>query len=330
MRTSAVGWVKTMADLARAQHLDVEVLFQQAGLNVNDLAKAHYRFPQDHISLLWRLLAEASGNAHIGLAFGRHVNLSTFGAVGYLFLSAPTVKQALEHSIKYQHYLGEALLCKLEKHGDYYHFDIRNIGDKQLVTRQTLDAILSSFVSLAAWIFRQDIPIEELVLGYGTPEDLPIYQQWFNCPVRFEAGQTRFVLSAAWVESALPSADPLMFEQQQKWLDVSISQSQRPLVMEVKKRIKALLPTGEANKEQVASSLFLTAKTLQRRLADESGQFQQLLDECRQELACEFLQQPHVELLEVAELVGYHDYSTFAKAFKQWTGQTPKGWREGR
>jgi AraC-like DNA-binding protein len=72
----------------------------------------------------------------------------------------------------------------------------------------------------------------------------------------------------------------------------------------------------------------VTPKTLQRRLEEEGSQYQHLLDECRQALACEFLRQAQIELIEIAELTGYKDYSTFAKAFKQWTGQTPKVWRD--
>lgn len=328
MRTSAVGWLKTIVELAKAHHLNITSLFAEAGLNADCLSQPQYRFPQDSISQLWLLLAEKTHNPAIGLAFGQYVNVATFGALGYVFLSAASVKEALESGLKYQHYLGEGLACRLEKVGESYHFCVQHLGDKRVVTRQTLDAILSSFVSLATWIFRQPIVINEVILGYGNERDVSIYQQFFACPVRINKSDTRLILPSSWVESPLPSADPMMFEQQQKWLQSILNNQQQALSLEVKKRIKSLLPTGTMNKEQIASSLFLTAKTLQRRLTDEGSQFQQLVDESRQELACELLQQTHVELLEIAELVGYHDYSTFAKAFKHWTGQTPKVWRE--
>lgn len=328
MRTSAQGWVKTMSELAQAKGLDVPALFARAGLDYQGLSQPYYRFPQDQISKLWQLMVEATGNAHLGLEFGRHTHVSTFGVLGYLFLSAATVKQALELSIKYQHYLAEALSCQLEQVGESYYFDIHNLGDKQRVSPQALDAILSAFIALATWIFRQPIQLQALYIGHGQTKDVSAYQQLVSCPVYFEAGHTRLALAASWVHSTLPSADPLMFSQQQKWLEESIAQNQHRLTAEVKQRIKSLLAGGAANKEAIAQSLFMTAKTLQRRLADEGSQFQQLLEECRQELACELLQQSHVELLEVAELVGYHDYSTFAKAFKQWTRLTPKAWRE--
>jgi AraC-like DNA-binding protein len=63
-------------------------------------------------------------------------------------------------------------------------------------------------------------------------------------------------------------------------------------------------------------------------LQDVGARFQQLLDQTRQELAQEYLQQHSLGLVDIAFLLGYQDQSAFSHAFKEWTGMSPGSYRE--
>jgi AraC-like DNA-binding protein len=71
----------------------------------------------------------------------------------------------------------------------------------------------------------------------------------------------------------------------------------------------------------------MSERTLQRHLAQAGLSFQALLDRSRQHLAEAYLRDPRLELAEIALLLGYSEQSAFQRAFKQWTGQTPRQWR---
>lgn len=73
---------------------------------------------------------------------------------------------------------------------------------------------------------------------------------------------------------------------------------------------------------QLADRLHLSQRTLQRRLAQYDLSFQQLLDDVRQQLCRQYLQQ-QVSLYDIAQLIGYSDQSAFTRAYKRWTGTTP-------
>ena len=60
-----------------------------------------------------------------------------------------------------------------------------------------------------------------------------------------------------------------------------------------------------------------------------STSFQQLLDDTRRELACQYLLQLSLSVTEVAYLLGFNDTSNFARAFKRWTGCSPSAFRDG-
>ena len=77
----------------------------------------------------------------------------------------------------------------------------------------------------------------------------------------------------------------------------------------------------------MAKQLHLSARTLQRRLAEHHTTFQDAVDAVRSELARQYLKDPRLGVSEVAFRLGYSDLSTFDRAFKRWTGMTPREFR---
>ena len=89
-----------------------------------------------------------------------------------------------------------------------------------------------------------------------------------------------------------------------------------------------MLPQGEPRRETVAQALYLSERTLQRRLQEEGSSFQKLLDDTRRDLAVQYLCQPDLAPLAIAYLLGFADPSNFYRAFKRWFGVTPGEYRQ--
>lgn len=88
------------------------------------------------------------------------------------------------------------------------------------------------------------------------------------------------------------------------------------------------LPRGEPSAAKLAVMLNLSLRSLQRRLADEGTSYEDLLTSTRRELALSHLADRRYSIGEVAYLLGFADASSFNRAFKRWTGQTPGQYRE--
>jgi AraC-like DNA-binding protein len=71
----------------------------------------------------------------------------------------------------------------------------------------------------------------------------------------------------------------------------------------------------------------MSARTLQRRLHDEATSFAALLDTFRREASVRLLRERDLSVEEVAFMLGYSEPSSFYRAFRRWTGQTPRIYR---
>ncbi|MGL6343843.1 MAG: helix-turn-helix transcriptional regulator [Waterburya sp.] len=92
------------------------------------------------------------------------------------------------------------------------------------------------------------------------------------------------------------------------------------VVQAIIQQLKGELPTIEA----IAHQLAISTRQLQRELKRESTSFQQLLDKTRQELALRHLKNPATLIHDIAFLLGFSEPSAFHRAFKRWTGKTPR------
>ena len=93
-------------------------------------------------------------------------------------------------------------------------------------------------------------------------------------------------------------------------------------------RVRALIleamPSGDVDQDGIARALNQSASTLQRRLREEGTSYQRLLDATRRELAVDYLKDGRHSLADITFLLGFADQSNFTRAFRRWTGKTPR------
>jgi AraC-like DNA-binding protein len=92
----------------------------------------------------------------------------------------------------------------------------------------------------------------------------------------------------------------------------------------VESLLMPILHTGVASVDTIAGKLGLSRQTLYRNLKVEGVTFEQVLDELRHRLALHYLSGKKVSVNETAYLVGFSDPAAFSRAFKRWTGISPR------
>lgn len=124
-----------------------------------------------------------------------------------------------------------------------------------------------------------------------------------------------------------PSADPALAQLAERYVRTLPHGAAGSLLQDVQKAIYLLLPLGEASIGRVAGALGLNERTLQRRLAQEGGEFTRLVNEIRRDLAIRYVTNQRLPLGRVAGLIGYSRQSSFNRWFASEFGVSPTRWR---
>ena len=85
-----------------------------------------------------------------------------------------------------------------------------------------------------------------------------------------------------------------------------------------------ILHIGEASMDTIAGKPVVSRQALFRKLKAEGITFEKVLDELRHKLALHYLNGKKVSVNQTAYLVGFSEPATFSRAFKRWTGSSPR------
>jgi len=87
-------------------------------------------------------------------------------------------------------------------------------------------------------------------------------------------------------------------------------------------------PPGVLSEEEAAAALFISKRTLARRLQQEGAGFRQIRDEILSQQASAHLRGSRMSVEAIAALLNYHDSANFRRAFKRWFRLTPDQFRQ--
>lgn len=93
-------------------------------------------------------------------------------------------------------------------------------------------------------------------------------------------------------------------------------------------KLIALLPSGNCNREMVAEALHMSTSNFHEKLKKAGTNYQELLDQTRQELVQSYMSREDLSISEIAYLLGFSDSSNFSRSFKRWLGQSPREYRQ--
>jgi AraC-like DNA-binding protein len=163
-------------------------------------------------------------------------------------------------------------------------------------------------------------------LAFNNPAGQSAYEQYFACPVEQDASSTTLVLPLnGYREPPMGSEvarqfEPLL-EQRLALLESDASWSSK-----VSQLIRKRLAEAEPTLADIAASLHVSTRSLQRHLGSEGKSFQEVLDETRREIARLWLSGAAGNLrslTELALLLGFSSSSAFSRAFRRWFDMTP-------
>lgn len=315
--------------LAACQRLGMnsDQLIAAARIDRDALSDPDGRLPAEAAYELWMLAYEASGDPHLALKVAKAVPSGSYRALEYLIASAPTVGAAFGKISQYFSWIDPSAGLPITAHGDHFTFGLDIAAPASQLPLSAAEYTFGTSWLKVRELTGQTVSPLRVEVGAPAPPTRDVVEEFFGCPVDFQASHNRMHFSKEAWQSVSLNADPTLLAVLDAHAKALLDAVESP--SELIHNVRGLLEQSQAtlSLSEVARKLGMSERTLQRRLTDEGQPFVNLVAAARQDLAQRLLAERTVAIAEVAFILGFSDQSSFTRAFRRWTGQTPAAYR---
>ena len=328
--TTIGSWALLIAKAIESYDVDSHRLFSLANIDLSAIqTNPEVRLPVKQMAVLWKLAVKESKDECFSLRLTKFFQPNTYSAVGLAFASSRSVLEGLEHSMRYFRMTTDASIPTLEKNEDRLTLNIDIPAENEPVAVEAIEAFMSTLVSLSRVMTSEDFSPLQVCFKHDKAAFTTEFERFFNCPVLFNQPNHKILWSLTEIQQPQMLANPALASTLESWIDEHLHRFSQDLIStKVKAYILDNILKGDIELEQIANSLHLGLRTLQRKLKAESKSFNELLDECRHHMAVKLLSEQRVPLIEISYMLGFSDQSGFTRAFRRWTNSSPKQYRD--
>jgi AraC-like DNA-binding protein len=338
--TISINYLGLMIRLCSEKGISEADLLKDSGIDSAILESSHDFVNGEQYYKVLENASKLLGDPTFGLYYGARTSITSHGILGFAFMSSKTLRDALILMTKYHRTLFTLIELQFEEDAKNAYLRINFTTNFKRFENLLAEGIIAGFYTIFQSMFNQDDDQKnEFYSNFlKTPaivqfkQEEPEYSDFFykilGKSVEFSKEYNQIVIPVYLLDYMLPESDPNTAKMAEKICqDILQSLEQRETYPEKVRKIifsyKESLPTFD----QVAEVLHLHPRTLGRRLKQYNTSYQVILDEVRKELALEYLADPDILIDDIAYSLRFNDASSFYRAFKKWTGRTPRSYR---
>lgn len=306
-----------------------EPILAAAGLRREDFADYERTHSFKHLDDLLGACVRQARCPHFGLLVGQKVDLHSLGIPGRLALHARDVRAGLRDFVGYfaLHDSGGGPSLAIHDGTVSLAYGIHTAGIRN--ADQVYDLCAAAMCNIMRQLCGPGWQPDLILLPRRRPANIGPYLEILGPPVRFDAVQCAILFPASWLQKPIVDADPLLHTLLEERAAGELRNGRPFLPGEVRHVIRLMLLDGQHSRAALAARLGMHERTLGRRLQEAGTTFQALLDEARADVARQLLRDTRTSIARIAISLGYRDPTVFTRAFRRWTGTTPREYRRG-
>lgn len=309
---------------------DASRVARRLGVDLASLSSPEARVPLERERCLWPEAARAVDDGLFGARLGASPVPGRLEVFDYVWRNAPTVGEALGCVARYLPLLHDVAELRVSEQGERVVLDFSFRGEAVPLERHMAEFTFASIISSIERATGSRLAAPALVTFHHRPPDQfrELARILSTDHIEFRAPVCSLSLPRTVMARPLLHADTSLGAILRRHADMLLARCVRPAGLREQITHVVLRQEGSCapTLDQVARALHLGARTLQRRLAAESLNFHEVVDEARREAATELLLEG-VTVSEIARRLQYSDVRALRRAFIRWTGQTPQEYR---
>jgi AraC-like DNA-binding protein len=328
-------YLATVRDFALSKGISTNILLHGTDISLENLINPpvlvnNLIFSRVGVNLYNQLKSPIADAVEFGLS----MTAASHGSLGVAVQCAPDLESALQvlaeyfntrinsQDIKFQTQEQQTTVCLVDKFGAH-------ATEKAVQHFFDFATLISIATNIQRALSSHALQGEILIyVNKAEPADFPHHLLTGRLKLLFDQKTLELHIPKAWMKTPLNISSPELAKAAlEKCEDEMKNISPLDLVSKIKKRIRnagALIPKID----EIAKELNMSEATLKRRLSEQNTHYQQLKNTHRLELAKAMILDGKTSLETISSNLGFSDASNFTKAFKNWTGLSPKQFRE--
>jgi AraC-like DNA-binding protein len=325
------SYPRQFVEIAAERGIAPERVLAGTALTLAALDSSDRRVSASDAAAVLRNALALTGDDGLGLEWGLRTRPTAHGYVGFAAMSAGTLREALELSTRFVHLRQRDTGLSARVEGDSIVLEARENHELGGLRRVFFESIMVGFYTMSGFLLGEPRLAGEIWFDWPEPDYFERFRARLPA-VRFAAPSLQVRLSAIYLDRRLimPDATAVRSAVEQCEREQALSDPGPDNLLE---RVRAQLapgPDGYADLERVAARLFMSGRTLKRKLQERGTTFRALLDDARFRQAQNLLENPDLDIQQVAIALGYRDPACFTRAFRRWSGRTPSQARAER
>ena len=324
------SYVLDILRFAETLEIDTKHIMAEVPYALKDLQRTDFFVGYETVERVFDQVHEASGSDYFGIQMGEMLMLHATEYVDQMIDSSADVQTAFENAVAYSRMISDSMNCTLVPGSKDFRVEFELNPDWAIhshnAVKQNLDvALVCAMKSLQRLTAKKYKPVA-VNFFYARPKYWNEYYRVFDCAINFNQKVSSICFDQKALGAIVESENAGLLQE----LSTRAEEILEKLPIEkgtsylVKKVILDSKGVFVNDISQVADRLGIGSRTLQRRLQQEGTTFKRIQTDMRKKLAISLLSNNGHTVGEVAYLLDFSEPASFVRAFKQWTGVTPK------
>jgi AraC-like DNA-binding protein len=304
---------------------DGDALLREAGIDPAALADGDRYLPYRRVIAVVERAAAVLNCPDFGLRMAQRIGTEMLGPLSVAMNSAENTRAALAIAQRYFHFHNPSVALTIGPYDETHDF----LGLELRMRRpprcpQTFERGVATIHGFLKTACGAGYAPKDVCFTHAALSPPAVYRAVFGIAPSFAAAHSGVAASRRVLDAALTGRNPQVRRIAEHFLESVAMPPGDALAPRARAIIARLMRVGDCTQTDLARTLGLHERTLQRRLQAEGTTFEALRDDVRRDLAQAYLAQRNIPLAHVADMLGYAEASAFTRASQRWFGASPR------
>ncbi len=326
-RGVAVIFLRALLDSGARFGVEPTTVLDRLGLARDALDDQNAWISVETMTRAWELVPELSNDPDFGLHAAETTPTGAYGVLEYATITSPTAAVALARVERYYRLISGMSDIRFERDGTHARISLKPVAGGERNLRHYTEhffTLLATRLSILTLDKASPLAID---FAHAAPSTTTEHERVFGAKVRFSRPHAEILFEDAALDVPLTTSNAALAGVLAQTEQMLTTPAAVTVAERVRRELPAALSTGDYRLSAIAKRLGLGARTLEQKLDEENESFNGLVDDVRKELALTCVRENKMSLGEIAFVLGFTQTSTFHRAFKRWTGTTPRDYR---